>query len=391
MYSIKRKDMAKPTYYDSYGWQPIVTRPDDAGHGTGPAAPASKLNAVLDAMDAADKTKPAFSPTLPQASGITAQGGVTAPAVIDGSKVQQRIEAAKTKPDSTPTGVLDGLIRPISAQEQANRERAYAARQSVAGLGNGLAALANVLYTGAGAVPQQIPDIPDANGQQLLTWQDRLMQDRYRQDNLDLAQLREDRDEAYRQLQLELARQKAADDKARDERDFNYQTEQDARNLKFKEDQAALEQQNAVQKMSETTRHNKAAEETAQTRAARTGSGSGSGGSGSSTAWHPLKGYGGSTVDINATMVSNKTGYTAISNRIPEAFKEEWGRAKDNTGRRSQAEILQDAMQKNEQFQQWMIDHGYARPSAVQDAPQDNGVLDLGDDSDDDVFDGANF
>jgi hypothetical protein len=370
-----------PTYYDQY-----VSTPTKR----------TALDAVLEQekqQEAAANTPaktPAKTPdtsVLPM-SGITVQEPkATVPTQIDETKSQQIIDAAGKA--NTPSGVLDGLIRPLSAQEQANRERAYAARQGVVGLGNGLAALANVLYTGAGATPQQIPDIPDADGKQLLSWQDRLMQDRYRQANMDIAAQREAADEAYRQLQLELAKQKAADDKARDERDFNYQVEQDARNLKFKEAQAALEQQNAVQKMSETMRHNKANEETAHTRAARTGSGSGSGGSG--TAWHPLKGYGGSTVDVNATMVSNKTGYTAISNRIPEAFKEEWGMAKDNMGRRSQAEILQDAMQKNEQFQQWMIDHGYARPSAVQDAPQDNGVLDLGDDSDDDVFDGANF
>ena len=377
------------TYDDDFGWKPRYVGK------TKPVAQAqpSALDSLLAEQEAVEQK---HLPELPAMSGINRDvQPVERPKKI-GEQFEAReqqnsgdTEQARPTVGDTPSGVLDGLIRPLSAQEQANRERMYAARQGVAGLGNGLAALANVLYAGKGATPQQIPDIPDADGKQLLSWQDRLMQDRYRQADMDLAQLRENRDEEFRRLQLELARQKAADDKALDERDFNYQVEQDAKKLAIQEQQAALAQQNAVQKMGETVRHNKANEEAAQTRAARTGSNSGSGTSGN--AWHPLRGYGGTTVNVNATRINNEIAETSIGGMIPESLKEEWKRAKMG-GSKSKAEVIQEAMQNSEEFQKWMIDHKYAQLSDMQDAPQDNGVLDLGDDSDDDnVFDGANF
>ena len=354
------------TYHDSFGWKPRYVGE------TKPVAQAQP--SALDSIIAAEEAKQQEQEQ--QNSGNTEQ---SRPTVGD-----------------TPSGVLDGLIRPLSAQEQANRERAYAARQGVAGLGNGLAALANVLYTGAGATPQQIPDIPDAGGQQLLSWQDRLKQDRYKQADMNLAQLRENRDEMFRQAQLEMARQEAEENKNHrawqrqmTEREFDQNVADTKWKQNFQETQAERDQKNIEDRNAETKRSNMANE---AIRSAGKGNGSGSGSGSSNNFGHPLKGYGGTTVNVNNTRINNDAAETAIGNMIPEKYKKEWNTAKAGAGRKSKTDVIQEAMQNSKEFQKWMIDHEYAQLSSVQDAPQDNGVLDLGEDSDDDdVFDGANF
>lgn len=302
-------------------------------------------------------------------------------------------EQSRPTVGDTPSGVLDGLIRPLSAQEQANRERAYAARQGVAGLGNGLAALANVLYTGAGATPQQIPDIPDAGGQQLLSWQERLKQDRYKQADMDLAQLRENRDEMFRQAQLEMARQEAEENKNHrawqrqmTEREFDQNVADTKWKQNFQESEAERDQKNIKDRNAETKRSNMANEKTNLIRAEKSGSGSGSGSGSSNNSWHPLRGYGGATVNVNATRINNETAETSIGDRIPGSLKKDWERAKMGGGK-SKTEVIQEAMQKDRNFQEWMIENKYAQLSSVQDTQDD--VLDFGDDED--VFDGNSF
>lgn len=370
--------MTTPDLYDSFGWKPRYVGE------TKPVAQAqpSALDSIIAAEEAKQQEQQKLKLVdLPAMSGIKRDvQPVERPKKIgeqfEAREQQNSGDTEQSRPTvgDTPSGVLDGLIRPLSAQEQANRERAYAARQGVAGLGNGLAALANVLYTGAGATPQQIPDIPDAGGQQLMSWQERLKQDRYKQADMDLAQLRENRDEAYRQAQLEMARQEAEENK-----------QHRAWQRQFQEQQAALGQQNTEAQLAETKRYHM---DSVASRSAGKGNGSGSGsGSGSSNnSWHPLRGYGGATVNVNATRINNETAVTSIGDRIPGSLKEEWKRAKMG-GSKSKTEVIQEAMQKDEKFQEWMIKNGYAQLSSVQDTQDD--VLDFGDDED--VFDGNSF
>lgn len=344
------------TYDDSFGWKPRYVGK------TKPVAQAqpSALDSLLAEQEAVEQK---HLPELPAMSGINRDvQPVERPKKI-GEQFEAReqqnsgnTEQSRPTVGDTPSGVLDGLIRPLSAQEQANRERAYAARQGVAGLGNGLAALANVLYTGAGATPQQIPDIPDAGGQQLMSWQERLKQDRYKQSEMDLAAQREAANDAYRAWQQQMA-----------EKEFN-QGVADA-DRKFNKDVADTEWEHGYRE-----------------NAAGSGSGSGS----SNNFGHPLKGYGGSTVNVNNTRINNDVAETAIGNMIPENYKKEWDTAKAGAGRKSKTDVIQEAMQNSKEFQKWMIEHKYAQLSDVQDEPQqDNGVLDLGDDED--VFNGSDF
>lgn len=297
-------------------------------------------------------------------------------------------EQSRPTVGDTPSGVLDGLIRPLSAQEQANRERMYAARQGVAGLGNGLAALANVLYTGAGATPQQIPDIPDAGGQQLLSWQDRL------QERLERAWQQQMAEKEFNQGVADADR-KFNKDVADTEWEHGYRknvfdkdVEDTEWNHNFQESEAERDQKNIEDRNAETKRSNMANEKTNLIRAEKSGSGSGS--SSGNNFGHPLKGYGGSTVNVNNTRINNDAAETAIGNEIPEKYKKEWNTAKAGAGRKSKTDVIQEAMQNSKEFQKWMIDHKYAQLSDVQDEPQqDNGVLDLGDDED--VFNGSDF
>lgn len=369
--------MPAPTYYDSFGYKPKRYGDSQA------VMPApGRLDAVLaqEAVAEENAKREKYAPgvtALPEMSGIDRPVPAVEPGKIDKTKgvIQNQTGQQKPAVGDTPSGVLDGLIRPASAEEQSRRERAYAARQGISGLGNSLAALANVLYTGKGATPQQIPSTPDQNSQQLMSWQDRLMQDRYRQAEMDIAAQRQAADDAYRQWQQRMTEEQAARDK--EDRDWE---------RRFKESEAAREQKNIETRNAETERSNRASEATARIRAEKSGSGSGSGGS--KTGWHPLVGFQGDSVDVNDTMLSNKTGYTAIGNNIPGAFKQDWKRAQDDNYRKSKAEIVQEAMQKDKAFQDWMIKHGYARLSDV----QDDNILDLGGDEDEyGVFDGRNF
>lgn len=368
--------MPTPDLYDDFGWKPRYVGE------TKPVAQAqpSALDSLLAEQEAVEQK---HLPELLEMSGIKrdvqpVEGPKKIGEQFEAREQQNSGETEQSRPTvgDTPSGVLDGLIRPLSAQEQANRERAYAARQGVAGLGNGLAALANVLYTGAGATPQQIPDIPDAGGQQLMSWQERLKQDRYKQADMDLAQLRENRDEAYRQAQLEMAMQEAEENK-----------KHRAWQRQFQETQAERDQKNIEDRNAETKRNNMA-NEAIRSAAAGKGSGSGSGSSSGSSnnSWHPLRGYGGTMVNVNATRINNETAETSIGDNIPDNYKNDWKRAKMG-GSKSKTEVIQEAMRNNKKFQEWMIKNSYAQLSSVQDTQDD--VLDFGDDED--VFNGSDF
>ena len=361
------------TYDDDFGWKPRYVGK------TKPVAQAqpSALDSLLAEQEAVEQK---HLPELPAMSGINRDvQPVERPKKIE---IRERFEAGEQQNSGeteqsrptvgdTPSGVLDGLIRPLSAQEQANRERMYAARQGVAGLGNGLAALANVLYTGAGATPQQIPDIPDAGGQQLLSWQDRLMQDRYKQADMDLAAQREAANDAYRAWQQQMA-----------EKEFDQNVAETKWKQNFQEAQAERDQKNIEDRNAETIRSNKANE---AIRSAAAGSGSGSGSS--NNFGHPLKGYGGATVNVNNTLINHDAAETAIGNEIPAKYRKEWNTAKAGAGRKTKTDVIQEAMQYSEEFQNWMIKNKYAQLSSVQDTQDD--VLDFGDDEE--VFNGSDF
>lgn len=83
------------------------------------------------------------------------------------------------QPKSFLTQFIENTTPPITAEEQAKRQRAATARQGIQALGNAMSALSNLTFSSMGALSQTIPNQEvEKTGKAMTSWQERLKAER---------------------------------------------------------------------------------------------------------------------------------------------------------------------------------------------------------------------
>lgn len=114
-------------------------------------------------------------------------------------KQEVKEEAKIEQPKSFYSQFLDMTKAPITADEQARRDRASRAVQATGALGNLMSAFANLTFTGKGAPSQSLPtQAVDKIGGEMTTWQDKLRSEREKYAAAGLAAIAKDYEIAYR-------------------------------------------------------------------------------------------------------------------------------------------------------------------------------------------------
>lgn len=307
------------------------------------------------------------------ASGLK-EAKVNAPGKINNPAALEDKPEPKTAPD-----IIGSLIKPISPEEQTAREKAYLQRQYVAGLGSALSSLGNVLYAGGGAVAQPVAELPGRNGAELTSWQDRIMQDRLRQSNLELAEQQRQAEESYRLWQQQQQEQAAERAQQNADRDYRYQLEKDK--LRREDEQAALvqEQKNWQAKFNQDKTHQQNQDKRANDESEalvkyREAQAEKLKRDAESKNWYPYEGYDGLAIELDKSRLGSAISDGSIEQQLPDDLKQNWKYADDKFS------VIAKAMQNSPEFQQWMMDQGYARQQELEPLNlngNNGGTLDL--------------
>lgn len=280
-------------------------------------------------------------------------------------KEDEKERLAKTQAQDEKD-VLGSLIPTITPEEQERRQRMYSARQGIAALGNGLAALGNVIYTGKNAVPQQMPEVPDGNGQQLQSWQDRLTQDRLRNTQLELAEQQRNAEEAYRAWQMQNTAEQQAQAQANEEADRKLresaQAEAAAQNKWEREyKNRVLEQSKENDKVDNEYKRAQANNYNASAEYTRAGKNA-------NKRSMSIEGYNGQHLKINRTELMNDLTEAGMKRLLSDEAKKRVEQLQFNFTGETLWDIITDDMKTNPALTQYLIDNELADVQEEKDA-----------------------
>jgi hypothetical protein len=138
----------------------------------------SKLRTKERDKKVADMWRPDLDAELAASNAVkgTSAGYTNSPKGL--SKIDE-VAPVVMQPKSFLTQFIENTTPPITAEEQAKRQRAATARQGIQALGNAMSALSNLTFSSMGAPSQTIPNQEvGKTGAAMTSWQERLKAER---------------------------------------------------------------------------------------------------------------------------------------------------------------------------------------------------------------------
>lgn len=189
-------------------------------------------NAQGEAYGLARLSTPVYQPTVTDVPIIENSDEILAQ--------QPKAEKEEQKPKSFFSQFVEITTPPITAEEQARRQKAATARQGIQALGNAMSALSNLTFTGMGAPSQALPTQEvEKTGAQITSWQDKLKAEREKYQAAGLNAMAKDYEIAYRSAKDKEARELADRNYTEQVRQFNERQASDKAWKEYQKGEAA--------------------------------------------------------------------------------------------------------------------------------------------------------